>query len=326
MKTETIDFETIPQLLRAYMGYWRADPSALRIQLWRVLGAPESERRSRVVERLNRPSVCFSARAQSRLRRNDIPAGQAMVTVGGLIQYRLHSYLEMDDAIAVTNDTPPDDEAFLEYLNALPRVQPKGDDAMSERILDTAAFPIVRGRSDGLSEGYSARWISELEHILSREEPFVLLYVDHQADEAHSDQKARSIWLKNNRARMGEFCRGLIAVEPDAQLRAKPTSARYSPRTGIRHDRSCGEKRAGSTRGGAGACVDRKEVMSASAPTSRCSLDAVLELRPAPAKRGRANGEARIGDRNSPPCHFAAAQHGSFRKAGRRSEFTKSHR
>ncbi|MEP9350304.1 hypothetical protein [Xanthobacter sp. KR7-225] len=42
-----------------------------------------------------------------------------MVTAGGLIQYFLHSHIEMEDAIAVTGDTRSDDAALLEYLLGL---------------------------------------------------------------------------------------------------------------------------------------------------------------------------------------------------------------
>jgi hypothetical protein len=114
-----IDAETIPAVLAAYMGYWRTHPSALRIQLWRVLGAPEAERRARV-ERLNRWIVPLFVQAQQAgFIRKDIPAGQAMITTGALIQYRLHSQLEMDDAMSVTGDGLPDEETFLRYVYGL---------------------------------------------------------------------------------------------------------------------------------------------------------------------------------------------------------------
>lgn len=119
LEAEHIDAETIPNILSAYMMYWRSHPSALRLQLWRVLGAPEDERRVRV-ERLNKRIVPIFARAQEAgFIRNDVSAGQAMVTAGSVIQYRLHSELEMKDAASVTGDNLPHDEEFLRYTFSL---------------------------------------------------------------------------------------------------------------------------------------------------------------------------------------------------------------
>lgn len=114
-----VDVGTIPALLSAYMAYWRSHPLALRLQLWRVLGAPEAERRARV-ERLNCQIVPLFAQAQKAgFVRADISAGQAMITTGALIQYRLHSELEMADALSITVSPMPDDEEFLRYVWSL---------------------------------------------------------------------------------------------------------------------------------------------------------------------------------------------------------------
>jgi len=114
-----IDETTIPTMVANYMRYWKTHPSALRFQLWRVLGAPEAERKARS-ERLNQHNVPIFARAQKAgFVRADVPAGLAMITTGGLIQFWLHSRLEADDAIAAGGDTSPDDEAFLQYVLGL---------------------------------------------------------------------------------------------------------------------------------------------------------------------------------------------------------------
>jgi AcrR family transcriptional regulator len=99
-----------------YQRYWREHPRALRFQLWRVLGAPIEERKIRS-KLLNQHFVPKIKQAQDAgVVRDDISAGLAMVTVGGLIQYFLHSNIETDDAIAVTGDTAPDDNQLLDYL------------------------------------------------------------------------------------------------------------------------------------------------------------------------------------------------------------------
>ncbi|XAH25597.1 TetR/AcrR family transcriptional regulator [Xylophilus sp. GW821-FHT01B05] len=114
-----IDETTVPKLVANYMQYWKTHPSALRFQLWRVLGAPDAERKARS-ERLNRTYVpVFSKAQQAGFVRRDIPAGQAMFTTGGLIQFWLHSRLEANDAIAAGGETPPDDETFLQYVLSL---------------------------------------------------------------------------------------------------------------------------------------------------------------------------------------------------------------
>lgn len=119
IETGAVDARTIPALLSAYMAYWRSHPLALRLQLWRVLGAPEAERRARV-ERLNRQIVPLFIQAQKAgFVRADISAGQAMITTGALIQYRLHSDLEMANALSITVSPMPDDEEFLRYVWSL---------------------------------------------------------------------------------------------------------------------------------------------------------------------------------------------------------------
>lgn len=111
--------ESLRQMMTNYQRYWREHPRALRFQLWRVLGAPAEERKARS-EILNQHFVPKIKRAQDAgIVRGDIPAGLAMVTVGGLIQYFIHSSIETDDAIAVTGDVPLSDEKLLSYLLGL---------------------------------------------------------------------------------------------------------------------------------------------------------------------------------------------------------------
>lgn len=111
--------EGLRQMLAAYMRYWREHPQALRFQLWRVLGAPKDERKTRS-ERLNDMFVPhFKAAQDAGLLRPDVPAGLLMVTTGGLIQFFLHSDIETNDALAVTGAGPLDEETALNYLWSL---------------------------------------------------------------------------------------------------------------------------------------------------------------------------------------------------------------
>ncbi len=111
--------EALHRTMANYQRYWREHPRALRFQLWRVLGAPVEERKVRS-KLLNEHFVPKIKRAQDAgVVRGDVSAGLAMITVGALIQYFLHSNIETEDAIAVTGDSPPTDDEALDYLLGL---------------------------------------------------------------------------------------------------------------------------------------------------------------------------------------------------------------
>lgn len=108
--------EALRRVMANYQQYWREHPRALKFQLWRVLGAPEEERalRSKLLNEFFVPKV---KRAQDAgVVRGDVSPGLAMLTVGGLVQYFLHSDIETRDAIGVTGDEVPDDATMLNYL------------------------------------------------------------------------------------------------------------------------------------------------------------------------------------------------------------------
>ncbi|MFT3819984.1 MAG: TetR/AcrR family transcriptional regulator [Rubrivivax sp.] len=106
----------VRKMMTAYMRYWREHPRALRFQLWRLLGAPRQERKTRS-ESLNRMFVPLIQAAQKPGHlRQDVPAGLLLVTAGGLVQFFLHSDIETNDALAVTGAPPLQDEQALDYL------------------------------------------------------------------------------------------------------------------------------------------------------------------------------------------------------------------
>lgn len=114
-----VSARTVPDMVGGYLTYWKSHPAALRFQLWRVMGAQEAERRTRS-ERLNQLFVpVFAAAQKAGFVRNDIPPGQAMITTGALIQYWLHSRIEVEDAIAVGGGQLPGEDAFLSYVLSL---------------------------------------------------------------------------------------------------------------------------------------------------------------------------------------------------------------
>lgn len=116
---QPVTARTVPEMVGSYLQYWKTHPAALRFQLWRVMGAQKAERRARS-ERLNQLFVPVFAQAQKAgFVRADIPAGQAMITTGALIQYWLHSHLEVADAIAAGGGAMPDEAAFLDYVLSL---------------------------------------------------------------------------------------------------------------------------------------------------------------------------------------------------------------
>jgi hypothetical protein len=88
-------------------------------------------------------------------------------------------------------------------------------------LFDAADFPIVRYQAVVSMAGYSARWIAEMEQFLAREETFVLITRGMQEEEAPEDRKQRALWFKQNKERLGRYCKGMILVKESASLREK---------------------------------------------------------------------------------------------------------
>lgn len=96
---------------------------------------------------------------------------------------------------------------------------------------DVSTFPFVHATARERQFGVAPQWQREMEMLIDRNEPFVILFPPHhhggmddlQGEErqrAQLELKQRTLWLKQNRQALGRVCRGLIAVEPDAVRRA----------------------------------------------------------------------------------------------------------
>lgn len=84
---------------------------------------------------------------------------------------------------------------------------------------DVSDFPIVRISGRALPIGYGQQWCAEMDALLARGEPFAFVFLDSAENPAHDDQKAQMQWLKKNKRRLAELCRGAVAVEPDRAKR-----------------------------------------------------------------------------------------------------------
>jgi TetR/AcrR family transcriptional regulator len=116
---ESLDATSIPNAIRTYLQYWRDHPDAFRIYLWRLLDGPTDERKSRS-RKLSERAVPLIKRAQeSAFLRRDMPAGLVLCVAGSLVQFWLHSRIEMQDAIEIGGEAMPDDDTFIHHIMRL---------------------------------------------------------------------------------------------------------------------------------------------------------------------------------------------------------------
>ncbi|MBN3841655.1 MULTISPECIES: ATP--cob(I)alamin adenosyltransferase [Burkholderia] len=88
----------------------------------------------------------------------------------------------------------------------------------------TTEFPFVWLRYSGSTHTDPARLIAELDALLARREPFVLLTDDapsgdDRGADDHELRKQLAKWSKANRAQSREWIPAMIAIEPDASRR-----------------------------------------------------------------------------------------------------------
>ncbi|KWC75463.1 ATP--cob(I)alamin adenosyltransferase [Burkholderia cepacia] len=91
--------------------------------------------------------------------------------------------------------------------------------------ITTTEFPFVWLRYTGSTHTDPASLIAELDALLARREPFVLLTDDapsgnDRGADDHELRKQLAKWSKANRAQSHEWISAMIAIEPDAARRA----------------------------------------------------------------------------------------------------------
>lgn len=103
-------------LMRNFQKYWVEHPQALRLQLWRLLNESVEERqlRSSMLNQFFVPKIKNAQMAG--VVRDDISAGLAMLTFGGLILFFLHNRLEFDHAVMQDGDRRLNDDEIFNYL------------------------------------------------------------------------------------------------------------------------------------------------------------------------------------------------------------------
>ncbi|WP_238891406.1 hypothetical protein [Achromobacter insuavis] len=89
------------------------------------------------------------------------------------------------------------------------------------RIHDIRRYPLCLFDPAQVHPGYAAQWETEMEALLAAGQPFTVAYVELDPAEPHEDRKQRGLWLKHNKARLGQLCKAQISVEPDAGRRAE---------------------------------------------------------------------------------------------------------
>jgi TetR/AcrR family transcriptional regulator len=127
--TEAVSPDLSPEdgiraMLRALLAYWQEHPLAFRFNHWRQLDGPRGERAARSRHIAQPPVALFQKAQEAGFIRKDMPPGLALIVTGSIIQFWLHSRLEIRDALAVTGDEGLGDEAFLDHVVSLVRAVP----------------------------------------------------------------------------------------------------------------------------------------------------------------------------------------------------------
>lgn len=86
---------------------------------------------------------------------------------------------------------------------------------------DVSQFPFVALRSDRCPPGFAEQWGIEMSALLDSGRLFVVAFEPEALNETPEDFRTRGIWFKKNRQLLPGRCAAMIAVVPDADVRAQ---------------------------------------------------------------------------------------------------------
>ncbi|GAA4218975.1 hypothetical protein GCM10022253_20290 [Sphingomonas endophytica] len=100
---------------------------------------------------------------------------------------------------------------------------------------DVSEFPIIRSHATAARPGYAPQWEREMEALVAKAKPFVIIFEGERTDETQEDRKQRGIWLKHNKSRLGAICKALISIEESElkRIAVKAQSAMAAKAFGI---------------------------------------------------------------------------------------------
>lgn len=86
-------------------------------------------------------------------------------------------------------------------------------------VINSARFPLLSIDGARMAPGDGARLIDDLEALIRHGSAFVLIIQNSGSthDHHHDDDKARMLWIKENKVRLGAVCKGIISVVPDPE-------------------------------------------------------------------------------------------------------------
>lgn len=94
---------------------------------------------------------------------------------------------------------------------------------MSDELFDISAWPVVRGRYPAPSlPDRMARWLGGFDALLARAAPFALVVAlpdGVESEEIPEDRRTAALWFKDRRAALGQYCKALVYIVPDAARR-----------------------------------------------------------------------------------------------------------
>lgn len=86
-------------------------------------------------------------------------------------------------------------------------------------VIDASTLPIAYIHGPSLAPGDGPRITSDLETLIRYGQAFVLVIVnnDDPLQRQHDEDKARMVWLKENKVRLANVCKGIVSVISDHQ-------------------------------------------------------------------------------------------------------------